>query len=98
MEVDFGKSLYCKSETEFIYPDGLVVSISSRGHKRPYVGGPTKGWIVFYLLKNEEAIELTLYVTGVEGDPSKTKYGQEIWQNYRIALLPEGEFKVDLVR
>ena len=97
MQVEFGQSLYCEDETDFVYPDGLIVRITTSGHKRPFTGGPTKAWTVFQLSKNKEETEVTLYVTGVEGDPSKTKFSQETWQTYQIELLPEGEFKVDYV-
>ena len=78
---------------DYVFDDGLTVSIQPGGHKRSRVGGPYRSWVEVYADYNGVSGEFSLY-SDKKNDKAPKTYTETVWEGFLIKRLGEDEFVV----
>lgn len=92
-KMEFNTPFHAKSELVYKFKGGLKLVRTGDGHKRPMIGGPTKGWINIKVSFKGQVEELVLYARGTQGLP-EIDYEPVEWNGFVFAQAGEGKIVV----
>ena len=92
-KVGFNEPFTPDTEITYKFKGGLVLLKTGDGHKRPMIGGPTKGWINIGVKYKECNEELVLYAEGTQGEVPE-EYAPVKWKGFAFAQAGEGKIVV----
>ena len=89
----FGEPFHPDKEFVYKFKGGLEVKKTGDGHKRPMIGGPTKGWINISATYKGKKKYISLYAEGTQGKP-EMEYPEVKWKCFFFAQAGEGNIVV----